>query len=71
LKSSELRGLSVQELNERLEQTTKNLYQMRVRATTKEQENTAAIRDERRNVARIKQAIAEKQQEASANEKAS
>lgn len=60
MKSNELRGLTLLELQERLEMTTKSLYQMRVKATTKELENTSSIRDERRTIARIKQLIAEK-----------
>jgi large subunit ribosomal protein L29 len=63
MRSSELRNLTLVELQERLTQTMLNLYQLRVRATTKELENTAQIPAERRNIARIKQAIAEKMRE--------
>lgn len=66
MKISELKALTVQELEERLEQTSRNLYQLRVRATFKELENTAEIRAERRNVARIKQMLADKQRQAAA-----
>ena len=66
MKSSELRALTAQELEERLEQTSRNLYQLRVRATFKELENTAEIRAERRNVARMKQMLAEKQRQSAA-----
>lgn len=66
MKSSELKTLTVQELQERLEQTSRNLYQLRVRATFKELENTAEIRAERHNIARIKQTLAEKQRQAAA-----
>jgi large subunit ribosomal protein L29 len=66
VRSSDLRNLSLVELEERLAQTTRSLYELRVRATTKELENTAQIPAERRDVARIKQAIAEKQRESGA-----
>lgn len=58
-----MRALSLQELQEKLEQTRRNLYQLRVRSTFKELENTSEIRRERRNVARMMQALAEKQSE--------
>ena len=61
MRSSELKNLSLIELQERLDQTIRNLYQLRVRATTKELENHSQIRSERRNIARIKQTIAGKQ----------
>ncbi len=64
MKSREYRNLSLQELQERLDQSRKGLYDLRVRATTKELENVSSVRMERRNIARIKQAIAEKSVEA-------
>ncbi len=64
MKSNELRPLSLQELQERLEQTTKNLYQLRVHAVLKELQDTSKIRAERRTVARLKHVIAEKQRAA-------
>lgn len=60
MKSSELRALSLEDLQQKEEETVKSLYQLRVQATMKELGNTAQIRDERRSLARIKQAIAEK-----------
>lgn len=71
MKSSELRGLPLPELQERLEQASKSLYQHRVGATTKELENTALIKQTKRDIARIKQAIAEKQKSEAAQPKAS
>lgn len=65
MKSRELNNLSLQELEEKLEQSRRGLYELRVRATTKELENIASIRMERRNIARIKQAIAAKAANAS------
>lgn len=59
MKSNELRALPIEDLVGKLEESVKKLYLLRVRATLKELDNTAQIRDERRNVARIKQAIEE------------
>jgi large subunit ribosomal protein L29 len=70
VKSKELRALTAQEIQEKLDQTHKTLFELRVRATTKELENTSDIKKERRNVARMKQALAEKQKADSAGQKA-
>jgi len=64
MKSKELTGLSLDELQEKLEETTKNLYQLRIRSVAKELEQTSQIRSTRRDIARIKQAIGTKQREA-------
>jgi large subunit ribosomal protein L29 len=61
VKSNELKGLSIQELEERLEDTIKSLYHLRMKATYKDLKNVADIRNQRRNIARIKHVIAEKQ----------
>jgi large subunit ribosomal protein L29 len=66
VKSSELKALTVDELQEKLEQTIKSLYQLRLRATTKELEKPSDITASRRDIARIKQAIGDKQREAQA-----
>jgi large subunit ribosomal protein L29 len=63
VKSSELKALSLQELQEKLDHTRRSLYELRVRSTVKELENTSDIRRERRNIARIKQALADKQRQ--------
>lgn len=68
MKSSELRALSHVELEEKLETTTRKLYELRVRATTKELENVSEITKERRNLARIKQVLAQKKREEPASE---
>lgn len=60
MKSKELRALPLEDLEGKLEETIKNLYQLRVKSTLKELDNTAQIRAERRNIARLKQVIAEK-----------
>ncbi len=70
MKSKELRALTAQEIQEKLDQTQKTLFELRVRATTKELENTSDIKKERRNVARMKQALSEKQKADTAGQKA-
>ena len=64
MKSSELKALGLDELQEKLDQQVKNLYQLRLRATTKELERPTDIRSSRRDIARIKQAIGDKQRAA-------
>jgi large subunit ribosomal protein L29 len=67
VKSSELKALGLDELQEKLDKQVKSLYQLRLRATTKELERPTDIRTGRRDIARIKQAIGDKQREAAKN----
>ncbi|MBX7246520.1 MAG: 50S ribosomal protein L29 [Candidatus Sumerlaeaceae bacterium] len=60
LKANELKGLTLEELVEREEKTLRGLYELRVKNTTKDLTNTATLRAERRDLARIKQAIGDK-----------
>lgn len=64
MKSKELKALSLEELHDKLEDRVKHLYQLRLRAVTKELEKSSDIRIGRRDIARVKQAIGEKQREA-------
>ncbi len=64
MKSSELRGLPLDELNEKLDGTIKGLYHMRVSATMKELKKSSDIKATRRDIARMKHVIADKQLEA-------
>lgn len=66
MKSSELKALGLDELQEKLDEKIKSLYQLRLRATTKELEKPSDIKASRRDIARIKQAIGDKQREARA-----
>jgi ribosomal protein L29 len=66
VKSNELRGLPLPELEERLEEMVRKLYELRVKATLKELESYSDICKQRRDVARIKQVIAEKKKAAGA-----
>jgi len=63
MKSKELKSLGLDELQEKLDDTLKSLYQLRIRSVSKELEQTSQIRSTRRDIARIKQAIGEKQRE--------
>ncbi|MDD4279107.1 50S ribosomal protein L29 [Candidatus Sumerlaeota bacterium] len=64
MKSKDLRALPIEELTEKEAAAKKRGYELRVSNTTKELKNTAEIRSNRRDIARIKQAIAEKQNQA-------
>ncbi len=66
LKAKELRALPIEELQERLAQLMKQHYEHRVQATIKELQNTALLRQERRDIARLKMVIGEKMREAKA-----
>ncbi|MCX7018177.1 MAG: 50S ribosomal protein L29 [bacterium] len=60
MKSNEMRALPLQELEERLEEYVRKLYELRVKATLKELESFSVIGKQRRDIARLKQVIAEK-----------
>ena len=64
MKSSELKALGVEELNAKLEEVEKSLQKLRFKVSNEEEKNVAAIRNQRRDRARIKQAIADKRREA-------
>jgi large subunit ribosomal protein L29 len=66
MKSKELRAMALHDLEEKLAEAVRDHYELRVRNTTKELENTAKLRQQRRDIARIKQAIAEKRAAAAA-----
>jgi len=66
LKAKELRGLPLEELYERLNELLKQHYEHRVQSTIKELQNTALLRQEKRDIARLKMVIAEKERAARA-----
>jgi large subunit ribosomal protein L29 len=66
MNAKDLRALTLTELQERLDTAQKEMYEMRVRATTKELENTSLLRSSRRDLARIKMVMAEKRRDAGA-----
>jgi len=60
----ELRGKSVSELGEELVLAKKELFNLRFQNATNQLDNTARIKDVRRNIARIQTVIAEQSKEA-------
>jgi large subunit ribosomal protein L29 len=61
MKASELRGKSVDELKGQLVDLKKELFNLRFQKATGELQNTARFRQVRRDVARVKTLLAEKQ----------
>lgn len=53
----DLRGSSVEELNQRLVDAKKELFNLRFQNATNQLENTARIREVRKNIARIQTVI--------------
>ena len=60
----ELRSKSASELNEELVSAKKELFNLRFQNATNQLDNTARIKDVRRNIARIQTVIAEQSKEA-------
>ena len=56
----ELRGKSVAQLNEELVAAKKELFNLRFQNATNQLDNTARIKDVRKNIARINTVITEK-----------
>lgn len=63
MKSAELKKLDMDDLKGRLEQTESTLQKLRFKVSNEEEKNVSAIRNNRRDRARILQAIAEKKRE--------
>lgn len=63
MKSTELRNMSLDELSGKLLEVEKDLQKLRFNVHNQEEKNVAAIRNHRRDRARIKQVIAEKRNE--------
>ena len=56
----ELKGKSVEELNQELVAAKKELFNLRFQNATNQLDNTARIKDVRKNIARINTVITEK-----------
>ena len=56
----ELKGKSVEELNQDLVSAKKELFNLRFQNATNQLDNTARIKDVRKNIARIQTVITEK-----------
>ena len=59
MQANEIRELSREEIDEELERTQEELFNLRFRASYEELENPSLIRELRRNVARLKTIRAE------------
>ena len=57
---NELKGKSVEELNEELVAAKKELFNLRFQNATNQLENTSRIKEVRKNIARIQTVITEK-----------
>ena len=57
---NELKGKSVEELNEELVAAKKELFNLRFQNATNQLDNTSRIKEVRKNIARIQTVIAEK-----------
>ena len=57
---NELKGKSVEELNEELVAAKKELFNLRFQNATNQLDNTSRIKEVRRNIARIQTVITEK-----------
>ena len=60
---NELRGKSVEELNQELVAAKKELFNLRFQNATNQLDNTSRIKEVRRNIARIQTVITEKSNE--------
>ncbi len=62
MKAAKYREMSVEELYDHVDQLRTELFNMRVGNTTKELQNTAKIRDAKRDLARVMTVLNEKRQ---------
>ena len=61
MKPQEIRELSVEEIKQRMISTEEELFRLKVQLTTKQLENPMKIREARRNVARLKMFLRQKE----------
>ena len=60
MKMADIRKLTTQDLNKRLEEDKKELFNLRFQNATNQLDNTSRIKEVRRNIARIQGIIVEK-----------
>ena len=63
MKVAEVRGLDVAQLEQRLADTRRELFNLRFQHATGQLENTGQIKEVRKNIARILTVLNQKQQE--------
>jgi large subunit ribosomal protein L29 len=61
MKASELRELSVVELNEKLDDLKKELFALRFQLAVNQLENTARLKSVKRDIARVKTVLREQE----------
>jgi large subunit ribosomal protein L29 len=61
MKAQQFREMSTDELQQRLEEFEHKMFDLRSQAVTEKLENSKAIRDVRRDIARIKTILGEKE----------
>jgi large subunit ribosomal protein L29 len=61
MKSQEIRDLTVDEIKTRMISTEEELFRLRIQLSTKQLENPMKIREARRNVARLKMFLRQKE----------
>lgn len=61
MNAAEIRGLKDEEIRERIEQAQDELFRLRFRSATQELENPSLIRQLRRDVARMKTILRERE----------
>jgi large subunit ribosomal protein L29 len=67
MNAKDVKAKTTDELNAELEQLTKEVFNLRFQKASGQLENTARVRDVRRNIARIKTVLGERQRAASAS----
>ncbi len=63
MKAGEVRELGVEELEQRLAETRRELFNLRFQHATGQLENTGQVREVRRNIARLLTVLNQKRQE--------
>ena len=61
MKSKEIRDLSIEQLKQNLISKEEELFNLKIQLTTKQLENPMKVREARRNVARLKTILREKE----------
>jgi len=61
MKASEVRGLTTEELNSKLEELKKDLFFLRMQHATNQLDNPVKIAEVKRNIARVKTVLREKE----------
>ena len=61
MKANEIRNLSVEELNKKLDELKKDLFMLRMQHATTHLDNPVKISNVRRDIARVKTVLSEKQ----------